>query len=376
MPGRIDSDVDRFNKKKRQLLKEGFKHRLNRGVIKVPSRGGVTRVPIDRIETPRFVFDQGKKGGVGQGDGDVGDPLPGESQQGGGGDAGHGIDGGKPAYEDIYTREQFAELLEEMLELPTLKEPTDGPITEVHHRYNSIRRVGPRSLRHMRRSYREALKRSITSGTYDKNDPMIILTPEDFRYRSSSDVIEKRNLGVFLYLLDASGSTYDILDEAKQMVDLTDLWLERRYDGIVRRYVHYSHEVYEVVQEDFFRISATGGTDMASGLEFIVDIAKEYAEQGFDIYLQHITDGDYESEPLDGLEGEKRILRALKDHLIPWCSGIYVAEIPTYSTEKYSDFLFNRFGPGGWADGKLRVAPFDSIDGIADAMQIFFQPLG
>ncbi len=373
MARRIDSDVNRFDHKKRQIVKKGFRDLLNRGVIKIPTRSGVVRVPIDRIETPRFVYGQ-NEGGVGQGDGDEGDPLPGQDQ-GAEGDADHGIGGGEPVYEETFTREEFADLLGDILELPHTEGEKKGPIVEVHHKYNSIRRSGSRSLRHMKRSYREALKHAIASGVYDPRDPKIVLKPEDFRYRSSSDVIEKHNLGVFLYLLDASGSTADILDEAKRLVDLTDMWLERRYKGIIRRYAHYSHEVYEVKQEEFFRISSTGGTDMASGLEFIVDIAKEYAKQGVDIYLQHITDGDYQSEPLEGLDGQMRILRALKDYLIPWCSGIYVAEMPTSTTEKYSEFLFKRFGPGGWAGGKLRVAPFGSIDGIAEAMQLFFQPL-
>src|SRR3712207_4808430 len=41
-------------------------------------------------------------------------------------------------------------------------------------KYSGIARVGPDSLRHFKRSYREALKRQIFSGDYDPEDPIIV----------------------------------------------------------------------------------------------------------------------------------------------------------------------------------------------------------
>lgn len=374
MTGRIGQDADRFHRKVRKLMKGNFKHLLNRGAITVPKGDGTIKIPIERIETPRFKFDTRQRGGTGMGDGDVGDPLPGQKEKTGG-DDGHGDSGGDPLYEESFNRKQLADLLGEMLELPQEYESEQGTIPEVRHKYNSIRRVGPHSLRHMRRTYKQALKRSIASGGYVPGQP-IIITPADFRFKSSTDIIEEHTLGVFIHLMDASGSMEYALEEAKLLVDFTDLWLEQRYKGIIHHYIHYSHKSYEVDRDTFFSVTPGGGTDLATGLEHVLEVAAGYNGKNVDLYLEHITDGDYDSNGKKGLDGEERILRALKGSILPRFTGVYVADIPTYPmNDRYSDFLYKRFGPGGWADGKLRVAQFDTIDGVYDALRTFFRPL-
>lgn len=372
MPGRIGSDTARFRHKVREMMKGNFKHLLNRGVITVPQGNGTTKIPIHRIETPRFKFDDKQTGGISQGSGEEGDPIDGQKENG---DEGHGDSGSDPIYEETFTREELADLLGDMLELPQEHESDQGTIPEVRHKYNSIRRVGPHSLRHMKRSYKQALKRSISSGLYVPGQP-IIITPNDFRYKSSTDIIEEHSIGVFIHLMDASGSMDDALERAKLLIDFTDLWLERKYKGIIHHYIHYSHKSHEVDRDTFFRISSTGGTEMAAGLEHVLRVAQEYNGQNVDLYLEHITDGDYKLYGLDMAEAEEKILRLLKGSILPHFTGVYVADIPTYPIKnRYSDFLYEHFAMGGWADGKLRVAPFDEIDGISEALQIFFQPL-
>ena len=56
------------------------------------------------------------------------------------------------------------------------------PVEKV--KYSNIRKVGPESLRHFKRTYREALKRQIATGAYDPKTPFIVPIREDRRYRS------------------------------------------------------------------------------------------------------------------------------------------------------------------------------------------------
>ena len=75
--------------------------------------------------------------------------------------------------------------------------------------------IGPESLRHFKRTFREALKRQIAAGIYDPKRPMIIPIRDDKRYRSwkTESVFEANAL--IVYMMDVSGS---MGEEQKQMV--------------------------------------------------------------------------------------------------------------------------------------------------------------
>jgi len=57
--------------------------------------------------------------------------------------------------------------LGEELALPLIKPKDRSSILVEHDQYTGIARVGPESLRHFKRTYREALKRAVATGTYD-----------------------------------------------------------------------------------------------------------------------------------------------------------------------------------------------------------------
>ena len=47
----------------------------------IPKGDGVFKVPMPNIETPRFKFGSQQQGGMGQGDGEKGDPVDGEESE-------------------------------------------------------------------------------------------------------------------------------------------------------------------------------------------------------------------------------------------------------------------------------------------------------
>ncbi len=63
--------------------------------------------------------------------------------------------------------EELAAILGEELELPRIEPKGKANIEQEKARYTSIRRTGPESLRHFKRTYMEALRRQIASSTYD-----------------------------------------------------------------------------------------------------------------------------------------------------------------------------------------------------------------
>ncbi|MFP6685187.1 MAG: DUF444 family protein, partial [Polyangiaceae bacterium] len=169
---KIGQDHARFRHIVRGRIRENLRKYITHGEL--IGRQGKDRVsiPIPHIDIPRFRFDDQQKGGVGQGDGEEGDALGQGEDQPGQGKAGQGE--GDHAMEVDVTIEELAEILGEELELPDIKPKGKGKLDQASNKYTGIRRVGPESLRHFRRTYREALKRQIISGSFDSNNPIVI----------------------------------------------------------------------------------------------------------------------------------------------------------------------------------------------------------
>ncbi len=61
--------------------------------------------------------------------------------------------------------DELAEILAEELKLPRIEPKGKHRITTVRDKYSGIKPVGPDSFRHFKRSFKEALKRQIMTGT-------------------------------------------------------------------------------------------------------------------------------------------------------------------------------------------------------------------
>jgi len=314
MPNRIDADHERFDKKIRKLKKDALKryfHNDESGIV--DSDGKVLKVPIRRLEIPRFCYGQNDTGGVSQGNGDIGSSIPTPDNQRNpspqGDEEGDLLDEildileprGRRArrmYDPVdhelveVSRKEIAEGLEDYLKLPNLRETFGGEIAvSPNKKYKSIRTVGPRSLTDFRRTYKTALKRIISSGGYDEQKPVIIPINEDRRFRApkiSFDVMK----AVIVFVLDCSGSMLNTLDFLQDTAWLADCWIEKSYPAVARRYVHYDHLARESTREEFYRISAGGENNMGIAYLRVYQILKEYPEDQYNRFVIHLTDGD------------------------------------------------------------------------------------
>ena len=77
------------------------------------------------------------------------------------------------------TLEELAEILGDELELPRIEPKGDANIDEEKTQYDSIRRTGPESLRHFKRTYVQALRRQISTGNYDIRKPRVVPIGDD-----------------------------------------------------------------------------------------------------------------------------------------------------------------------------------------------------
>src|SRR5690606_20852191 len=171
---KIDRDHSRFRQIVRGRIRKNLRKYITQGEMLGRKGKDVVSIPIPQIDIPRFVYGDQQRGGTGQGEGEVGDAVGQGDPQKGDGAGQAGQDEGQHAIEVDVTLDELAEILGEELELPDIQNKGHSRIRSLKERYTGIRRVGPESLRHFKRTYREALKRAISSGTYDAAFPLII----------------------------------------------------------------------------------------------------------------------------------------------------------------------------------------------------------
>jgi len=186
----------------------------------------------------------------------------------------------------------------------------DGEIA----RYTGIRRVGPESLRHFKRTYREALKRQMALGLYHYDRPTIIPIRDDVRYRSWKVYPRPESNAVILYMMDVSGS---MTQRKKELVRLTafwiDTWLRAHYKNIATRYIVHDAEAHEVDADTFYHLRENGGTRISSAYELAHKIIqRDYPADQWNLYGFHFSDGEN-----FGHEDDERCLQLLNEALLP-----------------------------------------------------------
>jgi len=289
---RIDQDHRRFREIVRGKIKQNLRKYISQGEMLGKKGKEVVSIPLPQIDIPHFRFGQKQTGGVGQGEGDAGDPLGKGDGPPGAGQAGD--QGGDHLLEVEITMDELAQILGEELKLPRIEPKGKEKIIAHKDRYTGIRSTGPESLRHFRRTFKQAMRRQIAAGTYDPKNPIIVPVREDKRYRSwRSDPLPQSN-AVILYMMDVSGS---MGDEQKEIVRIEsfwlDTWLRSQYQGIESRYIIHDAMAKEVDRETFFRTRESGGTMISSAYKLCAKlIDDDYPPSQWNIYPFHFSDGD------------------------------------------------------------------------------------
>lgn len=290
MVQRIDRDLQRFRKIVRGHIKKDLRKYMSTGELVGKKGKNLVSIPIRQIELPTFRHETRKKDGVGQGDGEAGQPIgAGEEGSGEAGDA-----PGRHSLEVDVTLEELAEIMAEELELPNIKPRSKHSIEADAGKYTTVGLAGPESLRHFKRTFKEALKRQIASGTYDKKRPVIIPVKEDRRYRARKTIRLPETNAVIVYIMDVSGS---MGDEQKDIVRnesfWINMWLQSQYKGLEARYIVHDAEAHEVDEHTFFHTRESGGTRISSAYTLCASLIDEhYPPDEWNVYVFHFSDGD------------------------------------------------------------------------------------
>lgn len=362
MVGRIDKDHQRFREIVRGRIKQDLRKYVSKGEM-IAKRGKDTiSIPIPQIEMPRFTFDTGQQGGVGRGEGEPGDPVDGQEGPGQG-EAGEGE--GEHALEVDVGLDELAQILGEELELPNIQPRGKAEIESERDRYTGIRRVGPESLRHFKRTYKEALKRQISMGTYDPDNPVLIPVREDRRYRAWNVHRSPENRAVILYMMDISGS---MGTEQKEMVRIEafwiDTWLQYQYKNIETVYIVHDAVAREVTQHEFFHLRESGGTKISSAYDLCANIVRDRFDGGeWNIYPFHFSDGDNWS----GKDTE-HCMQVLREDLLPRANVFCYGQVKSaYGSGQFKRDLDQAFPD----DGQVITSSILDRDGILASIKDF-----
>ncbi len=362
MVRRIETDHYRFREIVRGKIKSGLKKYISKGELMGRIGGKSVSIPVPQIDLPRFKFDTDRSSGVGSGDGEAGDPVDGQPGDGQG-EAGEGE--GEHALEVDVDLDELAKILGEELELPNIEPRGEANIESSRDRVTGIRSVGPESLRHARRTYKRALRRQISEGSYDGRNPRIIPMKEDRLYRSWKDKAEPEFNAAIIYMMDVSGS---MGAEQKEMVRIEafwiDLWLRHQYKNIETAYIVHDAVAKEVDQHTFFHLRESGGTKISSAYNLCCDLIRErFSGDDWNIYPFHFSDGDNWSG-----KDTSQCVNLLKDFIIPHSNQFCYGQVKSaYGSGQFKRDLDQHFAD----DDAVVTSAINSRDGITDSISDF-----
>jgi len=361
---KIERDLSRFKQIVRGKIRQNLRKYVTHGEMIGRKGRDLVSIPIPQLDVPHFRYGKNGSGGVGQGDGEEGTVIG----QGGDEANGSGQAGSEPGghiLEVEVSLEELAAVLGEELQLPRIEPKGKANITQAKNRYSSIRRTGPESLRHFKRTYMEALRRQISSKTYRGDQPLIVPIREDTRYRSWTTIEQPEANAVVIYMMDVSGS---MTDEQKAIVRTAAFWLDtglsRQDDGVETRYIIHDAAAKEVDEETFYHTRESGGTRISSAYKVCADlIAREFPASEWNIYCFQFSDGD------NWGEDNERSLQLLRDTLIPQSNLFCYGQVES----PYGSGEFIRSLEHAFADGcdKLVACEIENKEAIYDSLKRF-----
>ncbi|MEZ6111426.1 MAG: DUF444 family protein [Pirellulaceae bacterium] len=361
---KIDRDRSRFRQIVRGKIRENLRKYVTHGEMIGRKGRDLVSIPVSQLDVPHFRYGKNGSGGVGQGDGQEGQPVA-HGDQDGDGTGQAGSDPGGHILEVDVTLEELAEMLADQLELPRIEPKGKANISQDKAKYNSIRRVGPESLRHFKRTYVQALRRQITDGSYNSGDPRVVPYKEDRRYRSWQTNPQPEANAAIIYMMDVSGS---MTDEQKQIVRTEafwiDTWLKSQYKDVERRYIIHDAAAKLVDEHTFYHTRESGGTRISTAYKVCGELLdREFPVDDWNIYCFQFSDGD------NWGEDNRAALGMLGERLLPKCNLFCYGQVESpYGSGEYLRSLQAKFGV---AHETLILSEIPDREAIYDSIKTF-----
>src|SRR6266850_1754888 len=318
---RIDPDHRRFRDIVRGKIKQDLRKYVSNGELIGRKGKDKVSIPLPQINVPRFRFGSKDKGGVGQGQGEVGDSLgKGDPNADGAGKAGD--QAGDHALEVELSLEELAQIMGEELQLPRIEPKGKQRIISQKDKYVGIRRTGP-------------------------TQPL------------------PQSNAVMIFIMDVSGS---MGDEQKEIVRIEsfwiDTWLRSQYKGLISRYIIHDAVAKEVDRDTFFKTRESGGTMISSAYKLCAKmIESEFPPSEWNIYPFHFSDGDNWS-----VDDTVQCVDLLKSQILPKVNMFCYGQVESpYGSGQFIKDLNEHFDE----DDSLIVSEIKGKDSIMESIRDF-----
>ncbi len=250
------------------------------------------QVPVRMLEHYRFRLGDPSEGeGVGQGDVQPGDVLQNGRPKPGKGRGGSGEGEGGPEFLVELEVNDIVDWLWEELELPNL-EPKTGPSDDTVYSREGWDKTGPRARLDRRRTLKQAVRRRLIQ----PDGPAF--SNEDLRFRQLVQRPRPLMQAVVLLGLDASSS---MVERDRKLAKAFFFWalqgLRRQYTRLETVFVAHTTRAWEFSEEEFFRVTAHGGTVASTAFTLVDQIVQErYNPDAYNVYFLYASDGENYSE--------------------------------------------------------------------------------
>jgi uncharacterized protein len=354
----------RHNDKVRDAVKQHLPQ-IVAGADVLTGGASTVRVPVRMLEHYRFKLrPPGEQQGVGQGQAKPGDRIgrpqqEGENQRGQGGNEDGGIQ-----YTLEFRIDDIVDWLWEEMQLPNL-EAKAGKSREDDWTREGWDRRGARSRLDRRRSLKESIKRRGVQTSAGQESPTF--TDDDLRYRQLAKREQPATQAVVILLLDVSGS----MGERERQISKTFFFwaiqgLRRQYRQLDLVFVAHTSDAWEFQEEEFFRVSGTGGTVASAGLKKVREIIDErFSPSQYNVYLFYASDG--ENFPSD----QPQAMTALED-LATDCNYSGFLEVAPLAGTLPDSEIGKLFLDLARRDGKVGAFRVNGTDDIWNAVRHFF----
>jgi uncharacterized protein len=354
----------RHNDKVRDAVKQHLPQ-IVAGADVLTGGASTVRVPVRMLEHYRFKLrPPGEQQGVGQGQAKPGDRIgrpqqDSDNQRGQGGNEDGGVQ-----YTLEFRIDDIVDWLWEEMQLPNL-EAKAGKSREDDWTREGWDRRGARSRLDRRRSLKESIKRRGVQTSAGQDSPSF--TDDDLRYRQLAKREQPATQAVVILLLDVSGS----MGERERQISKTFFFwaiqgLRRQYRQLDLVFVAHTSEAWEFEEEEFFRVSGTGGTVASAGLKKVREIVDErFSPSQYNVYLFYASDG--ENFPSD----QPQAMTALED-LAKDCNYSGFLEVAPLAGAMPDSEIGKLFLDLARRDGKVGAFRANGTDDIWNAVRHFF----
>lgn len=322
---RAARDQARHSERIKKAIKENLRDLISDFNIISSDGNKKVKIPLRFLDNYHFKYaDDPNKEGAGQGNtsNKPGDAI---AHDGTGKSSGKqpGEDEGDEVYEEEMAMEDLINMMLEDLGLPWLQEKEKSVEIETENIvFEDISEIGPLSNLDRRHTIRENIRRNAAKGKVKIGN----FVNEDFRYKVWDVEKEYHSNAAVYMLMDRSGS----MDEDKRYIAKSFFfWLahfcKTKYNNVELIFIAHTSSAQIVPEENFFKISNSGGTKVSSAFELAYeDIQKNHPPSLWNNYVYEFSDGD------NWPEDNSKCISVVKD-LLEVCSAVGYGEIDTDS---------------------------------------------